>query len=211
MAKTVLLGILKKSSAVGHSAMKSTHDSSRLDFLRDSALAATALCFTSSLASAGKILRSVSTSDPAISVLGQAYAGLAENYRQHQRNLSYTTSELRFSSDQRLFTQFKFTHQGGSGQNRAESSAAVQREIQYLARGINFTAEDFAANVQGFEPTVLLYQGRIHTDENLIKAVRPLCAAVVREHRKNSGSAPVSGIALSPKGSGNFHPWVLIS
>jgi hypothetical protein len=211
MAKSVLHRILKKSSAVGHSAKKNMHDSSRRDFLRGSALAATSLCFTSPLASAGKILRSDSTSNPAISVLGKAYAGLAENYRQHQRNLSYTTSEVRFNSDQRLFTQFKFAHKGGFGESRAESSAAVQKEIQNLARGINFTDEDFADNNQRFEPTVILFQGKVHTDENLINAVRPLCAAVVREHEKNSGAAKVRGIALSPKNKGCFLPQIVIS
>jgi hypothetical protein len=187
------------------------HDSSRRNFLKGSTLVATSLCFTSSLARAAKILRPDSTSNPAISVLGKAYAGLAANYRQHQRNLSYTTSELRFSSDQRLFTQFKFTHNGGSGEGGTQSNEAVQKEIQDLARGMNFTDKDFADNARGFEPAVILYRGRVYTDENLIKAVRPLCSAVVREHKKNSGEAPVRGIALSLKSKGSFLPQVVIS
>jgi hypothetical protein len=157
------------------------------------------------------MLRSDATSNSAISVLGKAYAGLAASYRQHPHNLSYTTGEFRSSSDQRVFTQFKFTHNGGFSGSGVESSTALQKEIQTLARGIDFTADDFADNHHGFEPTVILYQGRVYTDENLLKAVRPLCASVVREHKKNSSDALVRGIALSPKSKGSFHPQVVIS
>lgn len=211
MAKSVLLRILKKSSAVGHSAKKSLPDSSRRDFLRGSALAATSLCFASPLAKAAKNLLADSASNSAISVLGKAYAGLAANYRQHQLNPSYTTSELRFNSDPRVLTQFKFTHRAGFGESGMESGDAVQKEIQSLARGINFTNEDFADNNHGFEPTVVLYQGRVHTDERLIKAVRPLCAAAVRAHQKSSSDTPVRGITLSSKYSRSFHPQVVVS
>src|SRR5580704_4406185 len=168
MAKGILLQVIKRNSNAGHSAKKGLHDSSRRDFLRGTALVATSLCFTSPLARAAKILRPDSTSNSAISVLGRAYAGLAANYRQHQSNLSYTTNEVRFSSDQRVFTQFKFTRKAGFGESGTPSNDAVQKEIQNLARGMNFTAEDFASNNQGFEPTVILYQGKVHTDENVI-------------------------------------------
>jgi len=211
MAKSVLLRILKKSSAVGHSVKKKLPDSSRRDFLRGSALAATSLCFASPLARAAKILRADSTSNSAITVLGKAYADLAANYRQHRSNLSYTAKETRFSFDHRVFTQFKFTHNEGFGESGMESGDAVQKEIQSLARDTDLIAEDFANNNQGFEPTVLLYQGRVHTDERLIKAVRPLCAAAVRVHQKSSGDTPVRGITLSSKCSRSFHPQVVIS
>jgi hypothetical protein len=197
--------------ANGLMAKTSRHDSARRSFLKGSTLVATSLCFTSPLARAAKLLGSDATSNPAISVLGKAYAGLAANYRQHQSNLSYTTSELRFSSDQRVFTQFKLAHKGGLDESGAQSNKAVQKEIQNLTRGMNFTAADLADNAQGFEPTVILYQGRVHTDESLIKAVRPLCAAVAREHKKDSGDAPVRAIALSPKSKGSFLPQVVIS
>jgi hypothetical protein len=196
---------------MGLMAKTSRHDLSRRKFLRGSTLVATSLCFTSPLARAAKILGADATGNPAISVLGRAYAGLAANYRQHQHNLSYTTSERRFSSDHRLFTQFKFTHQTWYGESSTESSDAVLKEIQNLAREINFTAEDLADHARAFEPTVILYRGRVHTDENLLKAVRPLCAAVVREHSEISGVAPVRGVALSPKSKGSFLPQVVIA
>jgi hypothetical protein len=188
-----------------------THDSSRRNFLRGSAFVATSLCFTSPLARAANFFHADPTVDSTVSVLGAAYADLAANYRWQQHQLSYTTREVRSSFDQHVLTQIKLTHRGGLGLSNAESSDAVRNEIQALARGVHLDGEDMADEANDFEPTVVLYQGRAYADEAVLKAVRPLCAAMLREQRKISGDAPVRGITLSSKGSESFRPWVLIA
>ncbi len=58
---------------------------------------------------------------------------------------------------------------------------------------------------------MLLYQGRVYTDETLLQAAHPLCAAVERTHKINSSDAPVRAVILSAKGSATFHPQVVIA
>lgn len=201
-----------KNAEPGPSVGQRQHDSARRGFLIGSTLAATSFLMPPVIKAAKLLHSSSSTHDSALSVLGAAYAGLAANYRLQAGTLAYTARELRCRVEGHAFTRFELKHVGKSGGDETEQIATIRQEIQKLALGMEgLAAETLTGEKLGFQPTMLLYQGRVYTDESLLQAARPLCAVVENAHRINSSGTPVRAITLSAKGRATFHPQVVIA
>lgn len=211
MLKAAADKILKKAGQ-GPSISKNQHDSARRGFLIGGTLAATSLCLVPPVVKAAKLLRSNSVHDSALSILGEAYAGLATSYRLQSGTPTYTARELRCNVEGHALTRFELNHRATSGESETERIAVLRQEIEKLASGMDLAPENVAtATGHEFEPTLLLYHGRVYTDESLLQAVRPLCAAVAGEHKMNFHGVQIRAITLSPKGRAGFHPQVVIT
>jgi len=190
MARTGLFRILRRSLRLqAAAARQGTSAESLLERIEEARFSRRQFLGTS-LAAAGllatpPLLRSAwaeakAAQDPVV-ILGAGFAGLTAAYRLSKAGVPFILYESSGRLGGRVFTQERFNPDGMFCELGAELIDDAHESLLGLASELGLAVEEFAEGDQGVDKAVYEYEGRLYSEKDMIREVKPLAKRVLAD------------------------------